>query len=101
MKFHKIRGVDKSICTAEQKIAYNYAFSDYDWAVRSNLELPEYLDSVTKRIKENADITKKYDIDAIIHCLRNGFIDYCKAKTHIFASYEEVGRAFPSLYPVE
>ena len=26
MKMHKIRGVDKKICTAEQKIAYNYAF---------------------------------------------------------------------------
>lgn len=24
MKMHKIRGVDKEICTAEQKIAYNY-----------------------------------------------------------------------------
>ena len=27
MKMHKIYGVDKNICTAEQKIAYNYAFS--------------------------------------------------------------------------
>lgn len=26
MKMHKIRNVDKSVCTAEQKIAYNYAF---------------------------------------------------------------------------
>lgn len=26
MKMHKIRNIDKSVCTAEQKIAYNYAF---------------------------------------------------------------------------
>ena len=26
MKYHKIRGVDKAICTAEQMIAYNMAF---------------------------------------------------------------------------
>ena len=29
MKYHKIRGVDKSTCTAEQKIAYNMAW--YIW----------------------------------------------------------------------
>ena len=31
MKMHKIYGVDKNICTAEQKIAYNYAFSHRNW----------------------------------------------------------------------
>lgn len=25
LQYHKIRGVDKSVCTAEQKIAYNMA----------------------------------------------------------------------------
>lgn len=27
MKMHKIKNIEKSICTCEQKIAYNYAFS--------------------------------------------------------------------------
>ncbi len=101
MKFHKIRGIEKSICTAEQKIAYNYAFSDYSWAMQSNLELSQYLDSVTERIKNNAEIMKKYDIDAIIHCLRQGFTNYCKAKYHVLSSYEEIGNMFLTLYPVD
>ena len=69
--------------------------------MRSNMELCEYLESVTERVKENAKIVKRYDIDAIVHCLRNGFINYCKGQYHIFTSYEEIGKAFPSLYPVD
>lgn len=104
MKFHKIRGIDKNICTCEQKIAYNYASADYQWIMRSNIELWEYLDSVTKRIQENKKIMARYDIDAIIHCLRTGIIDYCKyCKTHsgILTSYKEIGKMFPSLYPIK
>lgn len=101
MKFHKIRGIEKSVCTAEQKIAYNYAHDDYDWVIRSGMELWEYLDSVTRRIRDNEEIMKKYDIDAIIHCLRQGFVNFCKAKYHILTSYKEIGQMFPSLYPVE
>ena len=101
MKFHKIRGIEKSVCTAEQKIAYNFASSDYDWVMRSNMELWQYLGNVTSRIKEDEKIMKKYDIDAIIHCLRQGFINFCKTKYHILTSYEEIGKMFPSLYPVE
>ena len=29
LQYHKIRGVDKSVCTAEQKIAYNMAWRIY------------------------------------------------------------------------
>lgn len=101
MKFHKIRGIEKSICTAEQKIAYNYAFSDYVWVTKSNMELRQYLDNVASRIKADEKIMNKYDIDAIIHCLRNGFVNYCKAKYHILPSYEEIGKMFPSLYPIK
>ena len=102
MKFHKIRNVEKSVCTAEQKIAYNFAFADYSWAMRSDMELWQYLDSVTKRIYEShPEIVKRYDVDAIIHCLRNGFINYCKSKNHVMGSYDEIGKMFPSLYPVE
>ena len=102
MKFHKIRNVRKSVCTAEQKIAYNFAFSDYEWAMRSDMELWEYLDDVTRRIYRNhPEIVKKYDVDAIIHCLGQGFINYCKSKSKILTNYKEIGEMFPSLYPVE
>lgn len=101
MKFHKIKGIDKNICTCEQKIAYNFAFADYEWAMHSDMELQEYLDNVTQRIKNNTDIMKKYDIDAIIHCLRQGFINFCKAECHILSSYEDIGKMFSPLYPVD
>ncbi len=100
MNFHKIRNIDKSVCTAEQKIAYNYALSDYLWVMKSDLELYEYLQNVSERIKNDRNMFK-YDINAIIHCLRNGFIDYCKMKYHIVTSYEEIGRIFYSMYPVK
>lgn len=101
MKFHKIRGIEKNICTAEQVIAYNYAQSDYNWAMHSNMELWQYLDNVSKRIMADEKIMKNYDIDAIIHCLRQGFIEFCKSKHHILTSYKEIGEMFPSLYPVD
>ena len=101
MKFHKIRGIEKSVCTAEQKIAYNYASADRDWILRSNMELWQYLDDVAARAQKNAAISKKYDIDAIIHCLRQGLVNYLGAKYHILTSYKEIGDMFPSLYPVE
>lgn len=100
MKFHRINGIEKSVCTAEQKIAYNFALADYSWVMRSNMELWQYLDSVTGRLQENKSLLK-YDIDAIIHCLRQGFIDYCKSGSHVLSSYEDIGKMFPSLYPVE
>jgi len=101
MKFHKIRGIDKGVCTAEQRIAYNYAFSDYDWVVRSNITLENYLCNVSDRIMKNDNIMRKYNIDAIIHCLRNGFIAYSKSRHHILTSYEDIGKAFYSLYPLD
>ena len=87
MKVHKIRNVEKTECFAEQKVAYNYAFS---W--RSQLEqieksnIPEFeksakrqyiIDCVIRGIKEQK-IDEKYNIDAIIHCFRNGLDDYLK-----------------------
>lgn len=101
MKFHKIRGIEKSVCTAEQKIAYNFASADYDWVMRSNMKLWHYLENVASRIKADEKMMGKYDIDAIIHCMRNGFINFCKTKCHILTSYKEIGEMFPSLYPVE
>ncbi len=101
MKFHKIRGVAKSVCTAEQKIAYNCAWSNYDMIMRQGLTVDEYIASATRILQANENIIKKYDIDAIIHCLRQGIVNYCKSSNRILTSYEEVGKMFPSLYPVE
>ena len=74
MKMHKIYGVDKNICTAEQKIAYNYAFSHRNWlekiyksdsteAVKSEA-YQDVISLVTKCIKDNG-IDKKYNIKVL------------------------------------
>lgn len=101
MKFHKIRGVEKSVCTAEQKIAYNFAFADREWILRSGTTLDEYMIYTAHRLLHNEKISKRYDIDAIQHCLRQGIVEYCKSKEIILTSYEQIGKVFPSLYPVE
>lgn len=109
MKMHKIRGVDKNICTAEQKIAYNYAFShriilekiyksDNTKVVKAEA-YQDVISLVTKCIKNNG-IDKRYNIDAIIHCFRNGIENYMKQYS-ILTSYEEIGKTFVCLYDIE
>ena len=108
MKVHKIRNVEKSECFAEQKIAYNYAFS---W--RSQLEqiekanIPEFVKSekrqhiincVIRGIKEQK-IDKKYNIDAVIHCFRNGINEYLKGYS-ILTSYKDIGNIFKCSYEI-
>ena len=80
MKMHKIYGVDKNICTAEQKIAYNYAFRQRNWLEKiyksdstEVVKSEAYQDVISwfdKCIKDNGT-DKGYNIDAIIHCFRN------------------------------
>lgn len=109
MKMHKIYGVDKNICTAEQKIAYNYAFSHRTWLEMiyksDNTEVvkseayQDVISLVAKCLKDNGT-DKKYNIDAIIHCLRNGIENYMKQHS-ILNSYEEIGKTFVCLYGIE
>ena len=96
MKYHKIRGVDKSTCTAEQKIAYNmawYIWNDcrYNWTdCRTRIDWSE---------QENAAIRdKRCDIDSIFCALRAGLHDYLTGSAHVFTSYQDIGTAFPANY---
>lgn len=109
MKMHKIRGVDKGICTAEQKIAYNYAFTyrrqmenirDADMtAVAKDEAYQQIINWLIDSVKRNG-IDKKYNIDAIVHCFRNGIKNYLN-RFSIIASYEEIGKTFECLYEIE
>lgn len=109
MKMHKIRGVDKEICTAEQKIAYNYAFRyrnimerirDSDTTAMAKEEsYQQVVDWVIRGVKDNG-IDKKYNIDAIVHCFRNGIKNYLN-RFSIITSYEEIGKTFECLYGIE
>lgn len=109
MKCHKIRGVDLKICTAEQKIAYNYAFmwvdcgkkifnSDSPESVKSE-ELQNIINSVIESIKRSGT-DRTYNIDAIITAFRSGFREYCN-NFFIASDYETIGKAFLIQYKVE
>lgn len=108
MKMRKIPGVDKSICTCEQKIAYNYAFNWREQIVKIfNSEAPEFVKAEAKHelctfvlesLKRNGT-NKRYNIDAIIHCFRVGMEDYAKGVS-ILSTYKEIGEMFKCLYPI-
>ena len=110
MKYHKIANVDKSVCTCEQKIAYNIAF-------RLHISYADQFSEVNAinpgAARSNcADLAReglkwykmsysykpgKYDEDAIFSALLAGLYDYL-SNFHIFSSYEDIGRAFPAHY---
>ena len=108
IKCRKIKNVEKSICTAEQKIAYNYAFSYADIGRKLfNSDIAESGKAhgmhdiecmVLDGIKRNG-IDKKYNVDAIIIAFRNGFREYCK-NFFIASNYEMIGKCFKIPYEV-
>lgn len=106
IKVNKIRNVEKSVCFAEQKIAYNYAFmwrtalekirnSDVEPSATTD-KYQQIINYVIEGIQEKG-IDKKYNIDAIIHCFKNGIENYLNGYS-VLSSYDEIGRAFPCTY---
>lgn len=108
IKCRKIRNVEKSICTCEQKIAYNYAFSyvevgkklfNSDIAESGKAHGMHDIESmVLAGIKRNG-IDKEYNVDAIMIAFRNGFRNYCE-KFFIASDYETIGKCFKIPYEV-
>lgn len=98
MKYHKIKGVGKSICTAEQKIAYNLSFAYIDYIKRAGYDVPTAAHKLVELYQNGYDyIPGKYDIDAIFSALLAGLKNYCN-RPFIAADYETIGKAFPALY---
>jgi hypothetical protein len=96
MKSHKIYGIDKSVCNAEQKIAYNYSFTYIDGKPL------EYKDHILWCIKESLyrdEKMKRFNIDLIYHYILNNYEKY-QAKPFIASQYETIGTFFESAYPV-
>ena len=109
MKYHKIRNVEKTVCAAEQMIAYNIAFRqhisyqhDFD---QVNACDPEAAKSYCEKLVHNGlsmfrrapDYKPgKFDEDAIFYSLNAGLYGYL-SKPFIAANYEAVGKAFPAL----
>lgn len=115
LKYHKIRGVDKSVCTAEQKIAYNMAWRIYGdvrfaklWQQYDSGNVPTFLqdDWESKAIRDylaiwrrdHAEAAAKYNTDMIFCALRAGLHEYICHHGPIFTTYEEIGQAFPAYY---
>lgn len=98
MKYHKIRNVDLTVCTAEQKIAYNLAWQYRDYVLSgkfsSYAEAAQELSNIYKRTEKKPG---QYDIDSIFCALNAGLEEYCK-RPFIACSYSEVGKAFPAHY---
>ena len=108
MKYHKIRNVEKTVCAAEQKIAYNIAFrhlssykSDFE---QVNASDPEAGKSFCEKLARNGLLLfrkgydykpGKFDEDAIFYSLNAGLYGYL-SKPFIASSYETIGKAFPA-----
>lgn len=95
MKCKKIRGVAKDICTAEQKIAYNFAFAE---RINSNdgkrYGIDDIISDVRRRV-ENDEEFQGFNREAIMTAFLNGIEDYMKLDAYLARNYEEVGKMFP------
>ena len=103
MTYHKIRNVEKSVCTAEQVIAYNIAFRI--WINRGGdiaaLPTASAQDEAEKRLIKLyiSDLIKqgsRYNLDAVFCALNAGLHGYLFGDQHAMISDYGVGRAFPA-----
>lgn len=85
-KLHKINGIDLKTCSAEQKIAYNLAFSYGEYYKDADRLMELYrLGYVYKQ--------DRYNEEAIKTALHNGLEKYLE-KPFIASSYEIIGKTF-------
>ena len=84
---HKIPGVNKSVCSCEQKLAYNYAQAHYNLKITG-----AGLGLLVLKWKEG---DTRYNWKAVAHLLAIHLDKYRAAKRHILTTYEEVGEMFP------
>lgn len=109
MKTHKIPGVEKSVCTAEQKIAYNLTFANYYYHRDRFNNLPTEMakSQAVNDLREHwlnlyrlgRSYTGKYNEDAIAVALNQGIRSYME-NPFIAGSYEEIGECFKIPYAV-
>ena len=105
MKYHKIPGIEKSVCTAEQKAAYNLAFRsalngrDYYNKLENGVARSAFIGAEIKTAIESwkRDGNKNLDVDAIFSALNAGLENYYK-NFFVASNYNQIGQAFPALY---
>lgn len=87
---HKIPGIDINECNAEQKIAYNYAFSWGDGKSDAQTIFPLIQRDLARRHKDDMS---KYDVDLIYsYILRN--LQRYMDKPFIAFNYRQIGEFF-------
>ena len=103
LKGKKINGIDKNVCCAEQKIAYNWAFHYSD--ILKNIENTDAMefvkadarfeirDKVINYLKTKEEY-KKYNLDIIFCALSNDNLKKYMEGYSILTSYEEIGNIF-------
>ena len=96
MKYHKIRGIPLTVCTAEQKIAYNISFANYDWIRVQQKDWRKELQTICLRYATDPKFAR-YDMDLVYSALLAGFKQYAHYP-FIATSYEQIGKAFPAHY---
>lgn len=96
MKYTKIRGVEKEVCTAEQKIAYNIAFANRDYFSRAGFTIADAARAGVEMFCRSHP-KSKFDVDAIFSALMSGLEEYYKGPS-ILWDYESIGKTFPALY---
>jgi len=96
MKLHKISKVSIRVCSAEQKIAYNYALAHCDFLKRvfDKSTTAEKVAELMKIFRWGYSYKQgKYNEDAIEKALMNGIEAYLQ-KPFIATDYEQIGQAF-------
>lgn len=101
MKYGKIRGIDKKVCTAEQMVAYNLAFRYRDIIKKAYDKMPmEFQKSevIMQATRKLSNQVKKYNKDAVFCALNVGLKNYINSEYAILSSYSEIGEMFPAYY---
>ena len=84
---HKIINVDKSICTKEKKLAYNYLFNTYKHEKSAAIE---YIKNHIQRTRDNM---KNINFDLVLNYYIN-FFDKYQDNFFIAFSYDDIGQFF-------
>jgi hypothetical protein len=94
LKETKIRGVQLSVCSVEQKIAYNICLRYYGLFANS----PRIAWNLCIIKDAISGIDKKYNKDLVSHYCLSNFERFVRLENHIFSSYQEIGSFFANGY---
>ena len=92
---HKIHGVDKNVCCAEQKIAYNLAFASRSMIIRANMSSEEAIPEMLRMFRLSYDYKPgRFDEQIIASALAAGFPKY-REHFKLATNYEQIAEMFP------